>query len=198
MADPRLTATAHAQIALLTPPDAGDFLNGVADTLFELMKTMQAVMQVLGPQSVCQCAGCAYETDEAIRLLREAGIEYQQRKLRPEAPPHDPEAEARGNEIADVIEVDPYYDKLIDIMERLDALVEETATVSTEGVDPTYAATAEGQVSMAQLASFDAGHLQGASTIILAAINPDYSGLKRYRERDSERRLQRVVLELHG
>jgi hypothetical protein len=95
-------------------------------------EVMQKVMQVLGPAPVCECAGCAWETGEAIRLLNEAGIVYQDRKrsvpsyaaaeaaakefgVTPEAvleadkrhteaagPPHDPEAERRGNEIAKV------------------------------------------------------------------------------------------------
>lgn len=61
-----------------------------------LRKAAQRAMQVLGPNAVCECAGCAWETDEAIRLLNEAGISYISRR-RP-VPPHDPEAERRGNE----------------------------------------------------------------------------------------------------
>jgi hypothetical protein len=57
------------------------------------------IMQVLGPASVCQCQGCAYETNEAIRLLTTLGIEYQLRKKRLSRPAHDPVAERRGNEV---------------------------------------------------------------------------------------------------
>lgn len=57
-------------------------------------EVMQRVMQVLGPRSVSECDGCSYEINEAIRLLREAGIEYQQRRKKPA---HDVEAERRGN-----------------------------------------------------------------------------------------------------
>jgi hypothetical protein len=62
---------------------------------------MQKIMQVLGPAPVCECAGCAWETGEAIRLLNEAGIVYQGRKR--SGPPHDPEAERRGNGIARIL-----------------------------------------------------------------------------------------------
>jgi len=61
---------------------------------------MQAIMQVLGPSAVCKCAGCEWETNEAIRLLRDAGIEYQGRKK--SVVPHDPETERLGNKIADL------------------------------------------------------------------------------------------------
>ena len=57
-------------------------------------------MQVLGPSAVCKCAGCEWETNEAIRLLRDAGIEYQGRKK--SVVPHDPETERLGNKIADL------------------------------------------------------------------------------------------------
>ena len=59
-------------------------------------EAMQQIMQVLGPTPVCACIGCAWETGEAIRLLREQGIEYQLRKKK-DGPPHDPKAERRGN-----------------------------------------------------------------------------------------------------
>jgi len=60
-------------------------------------ETMQAIMQVLGPEAVCACSGCQWETNEAIRLLKEAGIEYQHRK-RLAKPLHDPAKEHLGNE----------------------------------------------------------------------------------------------------
>lgn len=67
--------------------------------LLALRDVMQQIMQVLGPTSVCQCRGCAWETDEALRLLRAAGFEYQGRRG-PRAVPHEPAKERLGNEIA--------------------------------------------------------------------------------------------------
>jgi hypothetical protein len=59
-------------------------------------KVLGQIMNVLGPESACQCSGCAYETNEAIRLLNTLGITYQPRrpKVRVE---HDPTLERRGN-----------------------------------------------------------------------------------------------------
>jgi hypothetical protein len=60
---------------------------------------MQQIMQVLGPFSACACAGCAWETNEAVRLLREAGIEYHQSRKKTNPAQHDPKLEQLGNEI---------------------------------------------------------------------------------------------------
>jgi hypothetical protein len=66
-------------------------------------ETMQAIMQVLGPEAVCACLGCQYETNRAIQLLKEAGIEFHHRKRRGRppkelaTPPHDPAKEELGN-----------------------------------------------------------------------------------------------------
>jgi HAMP domain-containing protein len=60
---------------------------------------MQQIMQVLGPFSACACAGCAWETNEAVRLLREAGIEYHQSRKKTNLAQHDPKLEQLGNEI---------------------------------------------------------------------------------------------------
>ena len=57
---------------------------------------MQQIMQVLGPKAVCQCAGCHWETEKALELLRSAGIEYQGRKS-PRVS-HDKVAERLGND----------------------------------------------------------------------------------------------------
>jgi hypothetical protein len=59
-------------------------------------ETMQRIMQVLGPAAVCECSGCSWETNEAIRLLEEAGIAYQQRSdmIKPE---HFPARERLGD-----------------------------------------------------------------------------------------------------
>lgn len=60
---------------------------------------LQRIMQVLGPETTCECSGCAYETNEAIRLLNELGIEYQKHTPRTGTrPAHDPNAERRGND----------------------------------------------------------------------------------------------------
>jgi hypothetical protein len=67
----------------------------------ERRETMQRIMQVLGPEAVCVCAGCQWETNEAIRLLKEAGIEYQHRKALAK-PAHDPAREQLGNETTHV------------------------------------------------------------------------------------------------
>jgi hypothetical protein len=61
-------------------------------------EVMQQIMQVLGPKPVCACAGCSWETGEAIRLLRSVGIRYKARKKR-SGPAHEPALEALGNEI---------------------------------------------------------------------------------------------------
>lgn len=60
--------------------------------------TLQQIMQVIGPESVCQCAGCQYETNEAIRLLKTLGVDYLMRKKRRRKnPAHDPDVERLGN-----------------------------------------------------------------------------------------------------
>lgn len=69
---------------------------------------MQAIMQVLGPEAVCACLGCQWETNEAIRLLKDAGIEYQLRKSSANGP-HDPAKEQLGNEVTDAV-VDAFLD----------------------------------------------------------------------------------------
>lgn len=77
------------------------------DLVYEQIRTyleadrqaLQQIMQVLGPESVCQCDGCAYETNEAIRLLKTLGVNYVLRKKRRQGPAHDPDAERRGNEV---------------------------------------------------------------------------------------------------
>jgi shikimate kinase len=63
----------------------------------EERQVLQQVMQVLGPEAVCACGGCAWETNEAIRLLKTIGIQYQLREKKPRQP-HNVEAERRGNE----------------------------------------------------------------------------------------------------
>src|SRR3954469_12127486 len=63
----------------------------------DLRKAAQGAMQVLGPSAVCECAGCEWETGEAIRALKEAGIVYDYCRKPVDGPPHDPEAERRGN-----------------------------------------------------------------------------------------------------
>lgn len=62
----------------------------------EQRRVMQQIMQVIGPEAVCHCAGCAWETNETIRLLRSVGIEYQ---MRPHAKmvKHELEKEEEGN-----------------------------------------------------------------------------------------------------
>lgn len=75
----------------------------VAETINELRK----ITRVLGPEATCECAGCAWETNETLRILREIGINYEdvvisrseERRLKAvlEAPPHDPEKERLGN-----------------------------------------------------------------------------------------------------
>lgn len=62
-------------------------------------KTLQQIMQVLGPEAACQCAGCAYETNEAIRLLQTLGVKYLLRKKRRKGPVHNADAEQLGNEV---------------------------------------------------------------------------------------------------
>ncbi|HET9023875.1 MAG TPA: hypothetical protein VFN64_04845 [Burkholderiaceae bacterium] len=63
------------------------------------LATLQKVAQVLGPVAVCECAGCAWETNEALRLLTEIGIHYDYRTGPAEGrPAHDPAAEQKGNE----------------------------------------------------------------------------------------------------
>ena len=60
-----------------------------------LLHTLQQIMQVLGPEPVCECSGCSWETGEALRLLREAGIEYQHHRTRRRI--HEPDKERKGN-----------------------------------------------------------------------------------------------------
>lgn len=58
---------------------------------------LQQIMQVIGPEATCECQGCAWEFNEAIRLLKSLGIEYQHRG-RKHVVAHDVAAERRGNE----------------------------------------------------------------------------------------------------
>ena len=61
-------------------------------------QALQAIIQVLGPEPVCLCAGCAWETGEALRIIRAQGIEYIDRK-KARCVSHDQAVERRGNEI---------------------------------------------------------------------------------------------------
>jgi hypothetical protein len=73
------------------------------DTPITDRQTMQKIMQVLGPVATCLCSGCSWETNEAIRLLQEAGIAYQYRSsIKPE---HFPEKERLGDSISPEISV---------------------------------------------------------------------------------------------
>lgn len=70
-------------------------------------EVMQAIMQVLGPSAVCECQGCAWETNEALRLLNSIGIVYQPRDslhARRRLQVHDPTVERRGNELTTIEE----------------------------------------------------------------------------------------------
>lgn len=54
-------------------------------------ETLQRIMQVLGPKAPSCCEGCSYEIDEALRILRAAGIEYRRRGSNVAASPSSPE-----------------------------------------------------------------------------------------------------------
>lgn len=58
---------------------------------------MQRIMQILGPEGTCLCAGCRWEVNEAIKILRTQGIEYQKRGHDRTMPSHEPDQERRGN-----------------------------------------------------------------------------------------------------
>jgi hypothetical protein len=74
------------------------------DTFFQEVMTpseqniLQQIMQILGPRAVCECAGCNWETNEVLSLIRSHGIEYIPRRS-PSKPPHEPEVERQGNNI---------------------------------------------------------------------------------------------------
>lgn len=59
-------------------------------------EVLQRIMQTLGPEAVCECAGCSWETNEAIRLLNSIGIVYQPRGEK--RMQHNVEVERCGNE----------------------------------------------------------------------------------------------------
>jgi hypothetical protein len=79
-------------------------------------RILQSIMQVLGPAAVCECAGCAWETNEAIRLLNGLGITY-----RPGTPrmQHNVEAERRGNAVDWVDKPEPSTERPPDPAGRL-------------------------------------------------------------------------------
>lgn len=67
-------------------------------------RTLQYIMQVLGPNAVCECSGCNVETTEALDAIRKVGIEYQARG--PKRTTHEPEKERRGNALS-ALDEDP-------------------------------------------------------------------------------------------
>lgn len=76
-------------------------------------EVMQQIMQVLGPEAVCECSGCSWETNEAIRLLKEVGVEYLPRvdMIKPE---HFPEFERLGDATKEVLIAGSLkYDRLL-------------------------------------------------------------------------------------
>jgi len=71
----------HAEIGALVE-DARLERNRLAGHLEHATRTLQRVMQILGPTAptAAECAGCASEIAEALAVLREHGIAYQPRK----------------------------------------------------------------------------------------------------------------------